>query len=196
MTEPLSPEREQEWRDMARAAAAGPAGWPDSADRYFVTGGVHGVPELLDELDRLRASADTCEAYDGELATYRELVRTLRVIVRPDDATVDHVRQLLHQHAADDAAARAETKGEGSRTADATPEGAVRQATLLDAIRANPGGRWKSGRARRALADAGFEVSRGTAGQDLNRLADAGHLTRHDDKGVTWYTLGRPGGDR
>jgi hypothetical protein len=50
------------------------------------------------------------QAYDGELAMLRGLVRTLRVVVRPDDDAVDvaEVRRLLHEHASDDAAARAE----------------------------------------------------------------------------------------
>lgn len=54
-----------------------------------------------------RPTADaTPEAYDGELAMLRGLVRTLRVIVRPDDADMGEVRRLLWQHTADDRDAR------------------------------------------------------------------------------------------
>ncbi|MFF7946963.1 hypothetical protein [Streptomyces griseorubiginosus] len=56
---------------------------------------------------------DDRQAYDGELAMYRELVRTLRAVARPDEADMNEVRRLLHHHAADDAAARAEnTQGD------------------------------------------------------------------------------------
>ncbi|AQS70888.1 hypothetical protein B1H29_31915 [Streptomyces pactum] len=58
-----------------------------------------------------RTTADaTPEAYDGELAMLRGLVRTLRVVVRPDDADVNEVRRLLHQHVADETAARQEVR--------------------------------------------------------------------------------------
>lgn len=58
-----------------------------------------------------RPAADaTPEAYDGELAMLRGLVRTLRVVVRPDDADMGGVRRLLHQHAADENAARQEVR--------------------------------------------------------------------------------------
>lgn len=58
------------------------------------------------------------QAYDGELAMYRQLVRTLRTVVREDVDTAE-VWRLLHSHAGDDAAAREETKEKA--TADATP---------------------------------------------------------------------------
>jgi hypothetical protein len=51
------------------------------------------------------------EAYDGELAMLRGLVRTLRVVVRPDASAEKQraeVRKLLWEHASDDAQARAE----------------------------------------------------------------------------------------
>lgn len=58
-----------------------------------------------------RPAADaTPEAYDGELAMLRGLVRTLRVVVRPDDADMGEVRRLLWQHVADETAARQEVR--------------------------------------------------------------------------------------
>ncbi|GHA95136.1 hypothetical protein GCM10010330_56610 [Streptomyces tendae] len=58
-----------------------------------------------------RPTADaTPEAYDGELAMLRQLVRTLRVVVRPDDADMGEVRRLLWQHADDETAARQEAR--------------------------------------------------------------------------------------
>ncbi|MFF7829773.1 hypothetical protein ACFZCM_31610 [Streptomyces rochei] len=58
-----------------------------------------------------RPAADaTPEAYDGELAMLRGLVRTLRVVVRPDDADMGEVRRLLWQHTADENAARQEVR--------------------------------------------------------------------------------------
>lgn len=51
--EPLSPEREQHWREMARVAP-NPHEWPQQADRYFVQGGIDGARELLAEIERLR----------------------------------------------------------------------------------------------------------------------------------------------
>lgn len=65
------------------------------------------------------------QAYDGELAMLRSLVRTLRVAVRPDEIDVDEVRRLVHEHALDDAASR--------ETAHPTPTGAAFQAGLHDA---------------------------------------------------------------
>ncbi|MGX1221947.1 hypothetical protein [Streptomyces ambofaciens] len=52
----------------------------------------------------------TPEAYDGELAMLRGLVRTLRVVVRPDDADMAEVRRLLWQHTADENEARGEVR--------------------------------------------------------------------------------------
>ncbi|WP_329336192.1 hypothetical protein OG252_13375 [Streptomyces sp. NBC_01352] len=74
---------------------------------------------------------------------------------------------------------------------------ADRQAALLNAIRNDPTGRWKSGRAVRAYRAIGIHpISPGTAGGDLRRLADTGHLTRHDAIGVTWYEPRKDGGTR
>ena len=119
-------------------------------------------------------SVDT-EAYPGELAMLRGLVRTLRVVVRPDTVDVTEVRRLLQQHAGDDALARSEND---------------RQAALLDAIRRDPTGRWKSGRAVKALREAGHHpISPGTASRCLAALAAAGHLIRHEEPGVRWYEV-------
>ncbi|MFE9921614.1 hypothetical protein ACFYQA_08525 [Streptomyces sp. NPDC005774] len=129
-----------------------------------------------------KAAADTVEAYPGELAMLHGLIATLRAVADHGDLT--DVRKLLDEHQRDDAQARAE--GKSSRTpADAT----ARQTQLLTEIRLQ-GGRWKAGRAHRALTDLGFEVSKGTAGHDLAQLA-AGYLVRHDEPGVTYYTVPR-----
>ncbi|MDT0387875.1 hypothetical protein [Streptomyces dubilierae] len=120
-------------------------------------------------------SALDTEAYPGELAMLRGLVRTLRVVVRPDTVDVTEVRRLLQQHAGDDALARTEND---------------RQAALLDAIRRDPTGRWKSGRAVKALRQLGYHpISPGTASHDLAALAAAGHLIRHEEPGVRWYEV-------
>jgi SpoVK/Ycf46/Vps4 family AAA+-type ATPase len=118
------------------------------------------------------------EAYPGELAMLRGLVRTLRVVVRPDTVDVDEVRRLLHQHVGDDAEARTES---------------ARQAALLGAIRKDPSGRWKSGRAVKALRQAGHHpISPSTASHCLAALAAAGHLIRHEETGVRWYEVTAP----
>jgi hypothetical protein len=118
------------------------------------------------------------QAYDGELAMLRGLVRTLRVVVRPDTVDVDEVRRLLHQHAGDDAEARNDT---------------ARQAALLNAIRKDPTGRWKSGRAVKVLRQLGYHpISPGTASRDLAALAAVGHLIRHEETGVRWYEVVAP----
>jgi hypothetical protein len=126
----------------------------------------------------------TVEAYDGELAMLRGLVRTLRVAARQSDLPA--VQQALINHATDDAAAREENTPADKRRAD-----------LLTAIRAH-GGRWKSGRAVRVLRLLGHHpVSPKTAASDLLQLADAGHLVRHEEKGVRWYSVARrAGGER
>ena len=63
--------------------------------------------QLLDAY-RAEVLAEDGQAYDGELAMLRGLVRTLRTVVRPDTADLGEVRRLLHHHATDDATARAE----------------------------------------------------------------------------------------
>lgn len=64
------------------------------------------------------AATPHTEAFDGELAMLRGLVRVLRTVVREND-TLPEVRRLLWEHASDDAAAR---EGKSSRpAADATP---------------------------------------------------------------------------
>lgn len=61
------------------------------------------------------------QAYDGELAMLRGLVRTLHVVVRPDQVDVGEVRRLLHEHATDDAAAREQQGKSTAASGDATP---------------------------------------------------------------------------
>lgn len=69
-----------------------------------------GTAHYRDAMDAHRAEvlAEDGQAYDGELAMLRGLIRTLRTVVRPDTADLDEVRRLLHHHATDDATARAE----------------------------------------------------------------------------------------
>ncbi|MFB6619435.1 hypothetical protein ACFC5H_09070 [Streptomyces rochei] len=123
------------------------------------------------------------EAYPGELAMYRQLVRTLRTVVRVDDADMDEVRRLLHHHASDDDVAREEAKGLTER-----------QARLLDAIRTH-GGAWNTHRVLSlyALTDPGV-VQRGTARHDLTALQRAGHLVLVDDPDNRHYALNTRGG--
>lgn len=67
---------------------------------------------------------------------------------------------------------------------------ADRMTALLAAIHANPDIRWKTGRAVKALRAAGHHpVSPGTASGYLKQLAAAGHLIRHEQLGVRFYTL-------
>lgn len=57
------------------------------------------------------------QAYPGELAMYRHLIRTLRVAAR--NADWDAVRQALVNHAADDGVAREKST---TPSGDATPQ--------------------------------------------------------------------------
>lgn len=67
---------------------------------------------------------------------------------------------------------------------------ADRMTALLAAIHANPDVRWKTGRAVKALRAAGHHpVSPNTASGYLKQLAAAGHLIRHEQLGVRFYTL-------
>lgn len=151
----------------------GEGGHGDNAERF--------ARELLAE-HRAEVLAEDGQAYDGELAMLRGLVRTLRVVVRPDTVDVTEVRRLLQQHVGDEAEARTET---------------TRQAALLDAILQDPNGRWKSGRAVKVLRQLGYHpISPGTASHDLAALAAAGHLTRHEETGVRWYEAAHRGGNR
>jgi predicted DCC family thiol-disulfide oxidoreductase YuxK len=77
------------------------------------------------KLDAYRAEvlAEDGQAYDGELAMLRGLVRTLRAVVRDDREEVAQreVRRLLYEHAADE---RAAYKQMGSHQADDSSESA------------------------------------------------------------------------
>lgn len=67
---------------------------------------------------------------------------------------------------------------------------ADRMTALLTAIHNEPDRHWKSGRAVKALRAAGHEqVSASTASRYLRQLAAAGHLARHEQLGVRYYTL-------
>ncbi|MFI2632577.1 hypothetical protein ACH5A2_19595 [Streptomyces collinus] len=131
----------------------------------------------------------TGENYPGELEMLRGLVRTLRAAARW--GCIAEVQKLLWEHARDEAAAY-EQAGEKSSPAgaDATPADNARQTALLDAIRKDPTGRWKSGRAVKALRAAGHHpISPSTASHCLAVLAAAGHLIRHEEEGVRWYEV-------
>ncbi|MFB7461223.1 hypothetical protein [Streptomyces sp. NPDC056188] len=169
--------------------------------------GYAGTPAVLPEsmldaaLDAFRAEvlASDGQAYDGELAMYRELVRTLRVVVRDDRSAEKQraeVRQLLHHHAADDAAAREDAKGKSTAdSGDATPRLIGRRARLLDAIRTH-GGRWDTGRVLDLyqLTEPG-RIQRVTARRDLGYLQWAGHLTQRGPENNRSYTLKSRKGD-
>lgn len=63
-----------------------------------------------------------------------------------------------------------------------------RRSALLNEIRKDPSGRWKSGRAVTVLRSRGFHpVSMSTASRDLAALAAAGHLVMREEPGVRWY---------
>ncbi|MFF0790422.1 hypothetical protein [Streptomyces spiralis] len=127
------------------------------------------------------------EAYPGELEMLRSLVRTLRVVVREDDALMGEVRLLLWQHVSDEASAR--IQGKSSRAAaDATPTDTNRRARLLHEI--SLGGRWKSGDVVRWYATQGLTgLGVRAARRDLAVLRDSGRLVQHDVKGVRYFTL-------
>lgn len=132
------------------------------------------------------------QAYDGELDMLRGLVRTLRVVVRRDSSAEAQravVRQLLHEHVTDEAAARVEAEKATASAAPATPGLNERQARLLDAIRTH-GGEWTTRRVIGlfALTDPGV-VQRGTARRDLEALTRAGHLVLIDDPDKRHYAL-------
>jgi hypothetical protein len=138
----------------------------------------------------------TPENYPGALAMLRGLVRTLRVVVRQDASAEKQraeVRKLLHEHASDDAAARAE---QASSRPSADAGLTDRQARLLEAIRTH-GGEWTTRRVLHlfALTDPGV-VQRGTARRDLATLHRAGHLVLVDDPDNRHYALNTTGGGR
>ncbi|MFD4968881.1 hypothetical protein [Streptomyces sp. NPDC058424] len=139
--------------------------------------------------ERPSQAAGTAEAYPGELAMYRQLVRTLRADVRPDDADLNQVRDRLHQHAAADVTAREEAKGKSSHPANATPRLTGRRARLLDAIRAHRG-RWDTGRVLDLyrLTEPGH-IQRVTARRDLGYLQWCGYLDQHGPANGRFYTL-------
>jgi hypothetical protein len=57
-----------------------------------------------DDAHRNQVLTEDGQEYNGELATYRGLVATLRAVAKHGD--IDDVRKLLAEHAGDDAAAR------------------------------------------------------------------------------------------
>ncbi|MGY5048240.1 hypothetical protein ACWDE0_21810 [Streptomyces sp. 900105755] len=144
--------------------------------------------QLLDA-HRAEVLAADGQAYDGELAMLRGLVRTLRTVVRDNDP-LPEMRRLLWLHASDDATSREQAKSKsspaGADTIAALPD---RQQRLLDAIRTH-GGEWTTRRVLGlfALTDPGV-VQRGTARRDLAVLQRAGHLVLVDDPDNRHYVL-------
>ncbi|MFE3169290.1 hypothetical protein [Streptomyces sp. NPDC059224] len=152
-----------------------------------------GANQLIDAY-RAEVLAADGQAYDGELAMLRTLVRTLRTVVRDDDQ-LPEVRRLLWLHASDDAAAREQAKGKSSRTlADATPGLTERQQRLLGAIRTY-GGQWNTARVGSlyALTDPGV-VQRGTHRRDFEALHKAGYLVLVEEPDNRHYVLHRKDG--
>src|SRR5690606_660694 len=113
-----------------------------------------------------------------------EVAHTLRQRMSATTATtVSKAAVLRYLHLEASAARTAARITQGG----ATPDDATRQAALPTPSRA-AGGRWKAGRPRKPLAALAYRVATGTAGADLARRARAGHLARHDEPGVTYYT--------
>ncbi|MFF0426884.1 hypothetical protein ACFYUJ_21030 [Streptomyces sp. NPDC004520] len=69
---------------------------------------------------------------------------------------------------------------------------AARREVLRQVVTAE-GGRWKSSRARRLLAEHGYAITPRTARNDLAALCAEGLLVAHDEPGIRYYT---PKGDR
>lgn len=63
---------------------------------------------VIERSGLVEADAASGEAYDGELAMARGLIRVLRVVARSDEADITEVQRLLNQHALDEQAARAD----------------------------------------------------------------------------------------
>lgn len=160
----------------------GEGGHGDNAERF--------ARELLAE-HRAEALAEDGQAYDGELAMLRGLVRVLRVAARNED--MPEVQRLLADHVRDEAAARAQAR----IAPDTTAADLERQTALMAGIRQEPARRWKSGRAVGLLRRLGYHpISPRTASRDLAALAAAGLLVMHEEKGVRWYEVARQGGHR
>ncbi|MGW4950626.1 hypothetical protein [Streptomyces parvulus] len=139
----------------------------------------------------LRAEAGTgSEAYDGELAMFRGLVRVLRIAARDEDLA--EVQRLLVEHASDESAAYATVREKSSRPADATPQSPREQrlAQLLDTIRTH-GGEWRVGDVVVLRRLAGGPIQRSVARRDLAELHHRGHLQQHGPKDGRFYTLRR-----
>ncbi|MEU0671310.1 hypothetical protein ABZ330_00160 [Streptomyces sp. NPDC006172] len=163
------------------------------------------------------------EAYPGELAMLRGLVRTLRVAARQGDLAA--VQQALINHAVDNANARDAAStfttqcgncpttaplpvaaSSWPRTTDSTwtcpacagpqqPTATNRRARLLHEMAR--GGRWKSGDVHRWYRAEGL-VGLGVraARQDLAILRESGAVVQHDEKGVRYFTVARQGARR
>ncbi|MGW2209959.1 hypothetical protein [Streptomyces sp. NPDC001781] len=86
-------------------------------------------------------------------------------------------------------AGKDEAEEQSSRpAAEATPEGPRRRHQLLTLMR-DQGGRWKSGTVIAAYRQLGYGHGKRSAQFDLAVLCDQGHLARHDEQGVRYYTV-------
>ncbi|MFF9270469.1 hypothetical protein [Streptomyces rochei] len=152
-------------------------------------------PETIAAL-RTEAGA-AAEAYDGELAMFRFLIRVLRIAARNGDLA--EVQRLLWEHATDESTAYAAVREKSSRpTADATPHQPRtrdRQQILLGRIR-REGGEWTTRRAQRTYRALGITgVFRSAVRADLAALHQGGHLVLHaEDPARRFYTFHSKGG--
>ena len=128
------------------------------------------------KLDGFRAVFSLSDGSDRPVNELR--CRCGHLVPRPGDASLLDLVTL---------AARHECKpGDGD---------ADRRSVLLSEIRMDPTGRWKSGRAVKALRARGIHpVSMSTASHDLAALAADGHLVMHEEPGVRWYEPRAGGG--
>ncbi|MFF7313380.1 hypothetical protein [Streptomyces sp. NPDC008137] len=136
--------------------------------------------ELLKQHDGQQARA-AAEQFPGELAMLRQLVRTLRTVVR-ENHVLPEVRRLLWHHATDEAAAHAEMRD------DETSSREQRLAQLLDTIRTHRGA-WPARRVVDLRRFTGGPTKHTTARGDLAELYRRGHLRQHGGDHDRFYTL-------
>ncbi|MFD8075861.1 hypothetical protein ACFV3E_24795 [Streptomyces sp. NPDC059718] len=124
------------------------------------------------------------EAYNGELAMLRGLLRLVRVIA--EHSNIHELRRVLAEHRADEQAAYAEQPEPMTPLRPRTDD---RRQALLTTIRQR-GGQWTTGRVR-ALYKRLYpgHIYRSALRSDLALLHRKGHLTRNDGPRGRYYTL-------